>query len=127
MKNTAEYLLQEVEVPDKSILSTITKYDAAETLHLPAKWPRSFSTGLAACPKCGEKLPPLVKKRQRLQTDKQLLISKLHVIEVELFTRKCKTCSIIHRPDTLQHGLLNIGDTTLVTLDVFFTLQKTIR
>ena len=127
MKNTAVYLLESVEIPDKSILGLISKYDAAETLDLPAKWPRSFSTVLAFCPKCKKQLPPLVKKRQRNQTDKQLLISKHHIIEVEIFSRKCKSCCVIFRPDTFQHGLLNIGDTSLVTLDVFFTLRNTIR
>ena len=126
-KNTAEYLLESAEIPDKSILGTITRYDAAETLDLPDKWPRSFSTELTICPMCKSQLPPLVKKRQRNQTDKQLLISKLHIIEVEVYTRKCKYCCVIFRPDTLQHGLLNIGDVSLVTLDVFFTLRNTVR
>ena len=127
MKNTAEYLLKTEDLPGKNILETISRQDAAETLGLPGKWARTYTTALTSCPKCGEKLPPLSKKRQRRLTDKQLLISKLHIIVIEIYTRKCKQCFLILRPNTLQHGLLNIGDVTLVTLDVFFTLRNTVR
>ena len=127
MKNTASHLMETIEIPDKSILDKITRYDAAETLDLPGKWPRSFATAISCCPKCGTALPPLTKKRQRLNTDKKIIVTKLHVMEVDIFTRKCKTCSILFRPDTLQHGLLNIGDATLVTMDIFFTLRNTVR
>ena len=127
MKNTAIHLMESTELPDKSILDKITRYDAAETLDQPGKWPRSFSTTLSCCPKCGTALTPLTKKRQRLQTDRKIIVSKLHVMEVEIFTRKCKSCCLLLRPDTLQHGLLNIGDATLVTMDIFFTLRNTVR
>ena len=79
------------------------------------------------CPKCGLKLQSLVKRQQKNNSDKKLLISKLHVLEIELYSKKCKHCFIMLSPDTLQYGLLNIGDTSLISLDVFFTLRNTIR
>ena len=116
-----------VELPDKSILETISRYDAYETLKLPGSWPRSYSTLETMCPKCCKELGPLSKKRQRLNSDKQVMISKRHILVVEIYIRKCKACYLILSPDTLRHGLLNIGDLTLVSLDVFFTLRNTVR
>ena len=127
MKNTSKFLYESTNLPDKTILDKISRYDAAETLGLPGKWPRSYSSEVSTCPLCRTALPPLTKRRQRLQTDKKLIISKLHIIEVEVYTRKCKSCCILIRPDTLHHGLLNIGDVTLVTLDIFFLLRNTVR
>ena len=127
MINTAEYLLDTCTLPGKSILETVSRYDAAETLNMNGKWPRSFSTEITCCPKCGHELSHLSKKKQRLNTDSQLLVTKLHVIVIDILTRKCKNCYIIFRPDTLHHGLLNIGDHTLVSLDVFFSLRNMIR
>ena len=37
-----------------------------------------------------------------------------------------KLCSLIVKPDTLSLGLVNIGDTTMVTVDIFYTTQNTI-
>ena len=91
------------------------------------KWPRSFSCLEIVCPNCRGKLKQLSSKRQRLISDKKLLISKLHVIEVEIYIKKCKKCYLIRRPDTLQYGLLNIGDVTLISLDIFYTLRNTVR
>ena len=91
------------------------------------KWPRSFSCLEIVCPNCRGKLTQLSSKRQRLISDKKLLISKLHVIEVEIYIKKCKKCYLIRRPDTLQYGLLNIGDVTLISLDIFYTLRNTVR
>ena len=50
-----------------------------------------------------------------------------HVLEVDIFTKQCKVCFLIVKPDTLSHGLFNIGDMVLVTCDIFFTLQNMIR
>ena len=127
MRHTAEYMLDTCELPDKSVLARVSRYDAAETLNLPDRWPRSFSPSLTLCPKCGHELSQLSKKKQKNNTDPQLLITKSHVIEIDILIRKCKKCYLIIRPDTLQHGLLDIGDVTLVSLDVFFSLRNTIR
>ena len=69
----------------------------------------------------------LVSKKQKNKSDKKLLITKLHVIPIEILTKKCRKCYLIISPDTMQYGLMNIGDTTLVALDIFFTLRNTIR
>ena len=127
MRHTAEYMLDTCELPDKSVLARVSRYDAAETLNLPDRWPRSFSPSQTLCPKCGHELSQLSKKKQKNNTDPQLLITKSHVIEIDILIRKCKKCYLIIRPDTLQHGLLDIGDVTLVSLDVFFSLRNTIR
>ena len=105
----------------------VSKHDACETLELSGKWPRTFICEEDMCPKCGLKLLSLVKRQQNNNSDKKLLISKLHVLEIELYSKKCKHCFIMLSPDTLQYGLLNIGDTSLISLDVFFTLRNTIR
>ena len=57
MKNTASHLMETIEIPDKSILDKITRYDAAETLDLPGKWPRSFATAMDSTPLINGKIP----------------------------------------------------------------------
>ena len=116
-------MLDNCNLPDKSVLQLISKSDAFETLDLPGKWPSSFSCLEIVCPNCRGKLTQLSSKR-RLISDKKLLISKLHVIEVEIYIKKCKKCYLIRRPDTLQYGLLNIGDVTLISIDIFYTLRN---
>ena len=64
MRHTAEYMLDTCELPDKSVLARVSRYDAAETLNLPDRWPRSFSPSLTLCPKCGHELSQLSKKKQ---------------------------------------------------------------
>ena len=129
MTNTAEYMLDSCELPDKSVLEIVSRHDAAETLNVPGKWPRSFSTTVIVCPKCGYDLSQLSKKKQRQKSDSQLLVTKMHVIVIDILTRKCKRCwcYIVIRPDTLRLGLLNIGDLALVSIDVFFSLRNMIR
>ena len=127
MRHTTEYILDTCELPNTSILETVSKYDAAETLNLAGRWPRSFNTTVTCCPICGNDLSQLSKRRQKHKSDTPILITKLHVIEIEILTRKCRKCYLMVRPDTLQHGLLNIGDLTLVSLDVFFSLRNMIR
>lgn len=127
LHNTAEYLLSTCKLPDKSVLKLVSNSDACETLQQPGKWPRTFSCEEEICPKCGAGLMPLTKKKQRNKTDSQLLITKLHVIVIDILSKKCKSCYIIRNPDTLQYGLLNIGDVTLVSLDIFFSIRNTVR
>ena len=126
MTQTAKYLFDKETLPDKSIISFIRNCNARETLSSNG-WPRAFSPAADKCPLCDSALSPLSKKRRRSQDDHSLLISREHVIEVDIFTKQCKSCFLIVRPDTMGSGLLNIGDHTLITLDIFFTLQNTIR
>lgn len=127
LNNTAEYLLKNSKIPDTSVLKFVSGYDAAETLQLPGKWPRTFACVEDKCPKCDSLLTTLTNKKQKNKSDKKLLITKLHVIVVDILSKKCKKCYLIISPETLKHGLLNIGNICLVSLDMFFSLRNTIR
>ena len=111
---------------EKSIINIIKNSNAQETLSSNG-WPRSFSPTLDKCPLCDVFLSPLSKKKRRSGGDHCLLISTEHILEIDVFTKQCKLCFIVFKPDTLSMGLVNIGDLTLVTVDIFFTLQNTIR
>ena len=114
-------------LPSKLVLQLISTYDAAESLQQDGKWPRTYSCDQEQCPKCGKKLLPLSKRQQKSSSDRQILVSKLHDIVIEILSKKCKSCYLILSPNTLQYGLLNIGDVTLVSFNVFFTLRNTVR
>lgn len=79
------------------------------------------------CPKCCEKLSALEKKPQRNTNDKMLLVTKMHVIELTILSKRCRKCSIVFMPETYNSGLLNIGNITLISLDIFWTLRSTVR
>ena len=126
MYNTAELLYQNERIPNKSIIKVIKQCNATETLST-SGWPRTFSPTKEMCPKCNIFLSPVTKKQRRSNDDRSLLISMDHIIEIDLFSKQCKVCLLIVKPDSLSHGLLNIGDMLLVTVDIFFSLQNTIR
>ena len=126
MAQTAKYLYDKETLPDKSIISSIRNCNARETLSSNG-WPRAYSPAADKCPLCDTSLSPLSKKRRRSQEDPSLLITREHVLEIDVYAKQCKSCFIIIRPDTLRSGLLNIGDHTLVSVDIFFSLQNTIR
>ena len=126
MKNTAEYLYMHEKIPDKSILQEIKRYNANETLSKNG-WPRNFSPTIVNCPTCHIILSPVSKKKGKSSGDHSLLISMEHIIEVDIFTKQCKSCFLILKPETASLDLLNIGDMYLVSLDIFFSLQNTIR
>ena len=126
MQNTAKYIFDNEKLPQKSIINIIKNSNAQETLSSNG-WPRSFSPTLDKCPLCDVFLSPLSKKKRRSGGDHCLLISTEHILEIDVFTKQCKLCFIVFKPDTLSMGLVNIGDLTLVSVDIFFTLQNTIR
>ena len=126
MQNTAKYLFLNDRIPDKSIFNSIKHCNARETLTSDG-WPRTFLPSHDKCPSCNIILSPVTKKKRKSNDDHSLLISMEHVIEVDIFTKQCKLCFLILKPDTLNLGLLNIGDMTLVTVDIFFSLQNSIR
>ena len=125
--HTAKYLRETLKIPDTSVLQAVSTYDAAETLQLEGRWPRSYHCDMSVCPRCGERLPPIVKRPQKNRSDKQILVTKLHILVIDILTKRCKACSLYLSPDTIQYGLLNIGDLTLVSLDIFFTIRNTVR
>ena len=122
----AEYLYRNEQLPGKEILREIKQWNAQETLHGNG-WPRVYSPTCDNCPKCNTMLQPVTKKKGKTLDDARLLISMDHIIEVDIFTKQCKLCFLIVKPDTSSLGLLNIGDMYLVTIDIFFSLQNTIR
>ena len=126
MQNTAKFIFEHEKVPDKNILSLVKRCNAKETLSSDG-WSRTYSPVIDKCTLCDNFLSPLTKKRRRSGEDRCLLISTEHVLEIYVFTKQCKLCCIIYRPDTLNLGLVNIGDMTLVTIDIFITMQNTIR
>ena len=127
MHNTSKYIYENSCIPDKDIIHLVGRMDASETLNSPGKWPRTFSCDKQKCPKCQCDLSSFISKKQKHKSDKKLLITTRHAIEINILSKKCQTCHLIMRPDTLSYGLLNIGDTALVSLDIFFSLRNTIR
>ena len=125
--HTAKYLRETVKIPDTSVLQAVSTYDAAETLQLEGRWPRTYNCDMNVCPQCGERLPPSVKRQQKNRSDKQILVTKMHVLVIDILTKKCKACSLYLGPDTIKYGLLSIGDVALVSLDIFFTIRNTVR
>ena len=125
--NTAKYLRESLIIPDASILQTVSTYDAAETLNLDGRWPRTYTCDFECCPKCQKRLPPIVKKRQKNRNDRQILVTKLHIIVIDILSKRCKDCSLHISLDTTKYGLLNIGDLALISLDIFFTVRNTVR
>ena len=126
MMQTAKHIYETESIPDKSILCDIRNRNAKETLSS-SGWPRSYSPDVDNCPLCATVLPPITKKRRKSREDRCLLISREHILEIDVYTKQCRSCFLVIRPDTMGSGLLNIGDHTLITLDIFFSLQNTIR
>ena len=126
MQNTAQFMYETEKLPSKGILQEIKLCNAKETLSK-SGWPRTYAPVQDVCPKCNSFMSPVTKKRRRANEDRILLISMDHIIDVDILTKQCKLCFLIVKPDTLRLGLLNIGDIMLVTVDIFFSLQNTIR
>ena len=126
MQNTARYLYENEKIPDKSIVNVIKVCNAKETL-TGSGWPRTFTPTLVNCPKCNIMLSPVTKKRAKNSEDQSLIMTMDHILPVDILTKQCKLCFIIFKPETSSLGLLNIGDLHLISWDIFFTLQNTIR
>ena len=45
-----------------------------------------------------------------------------HVLEIEVYTRKCKTCKQVYFPSTQDMGLLCVGGIVMVTYDILYKL-----
>ena len=123
MKNTADYIFENDFVPPQDeVLPNILKRNAEETLGVGEGWPQCYQPSLNNCPKCGEILLPIKRKEQKNENDKTLLLTMDHCKPVNIFSRKCNKCLIIFQAETLQTGLVNIGDTILVSLGNKFRL-----
>ena len=126
MQNTAQYLYENEQIPDKTIINLIKTCNSQETI-TGSGWKRTYSPVLEKCPKCNIILSPVSKKRRKSSDDSSLLITMDHIIEVDILTKQCKLCYLIIKPETSKLGLFNIGDLYLVSWDIFFTLRNTIR
>ena len=127
MQNTSLYLYETEVIPDKSIVKHIMMCNAKETMEVGSGWERTYSPTLVNCPKCNILLSRVTKKWRKETGTPSLLITLDHVIEIDIFTKQCKMCYLIIKPETSSIGLLNIGDLYLVSWDIFFTLQNRIR
>ena len=127
MQNTSHYMYHTEEMPAKSILQDIKKCNAKETIEAGSGWARTYSPTLVNCPKCNIILSPVTKKWSKDSANPSLLITMDHILEIDIYTKQCKMCFLIIKPETSRIGLLNIGDLYLVSWDIFLTLQNTIR
>ena len=57
-----------------------------------------------------------------------ILFSLHHVIECQVYYRKCKRCFLIFFEDTLNiYGLLNVGGVYLISYDLFYMMENMIK
>ena len=85
MINTAEFLFEHVSLPSEcSIINKIASYDAAETLGIEKKWPRIYDNFDDYCSICNEPLAVPSKRKLKSTDNKQLLISKVQFIMLNL-------------------------------------------
>ena len=118
LENSAKYLLETARVPVKEeILKDIKHRNALETLGKQG-WPRTYYTNAECCPKCKSALSTEAKKRQKTQEDEPILMTKDHCIPVIILSKKCKDCLLIIQAATLDLGLINIGDTLLLSFEL---------
>ena len=109
MQDTAQYLYENEQIPDKAIIHLIKTCNSHETM-TGSGWKRTFSPELEKCPKCSNILSPVSKKRRKSSDDHSLLITMDHIIEVDILTKQCNHCYLIIKPETSKLGLFNIGD-----------------
>ena len=88
MFNTSKYIFENFQIPDKDVLDLVSRMDASETLNSPGKWPRVFSCDKQKCPKCQSELSSFINKKQKKNSDKKLLVTKRHVIEIDILSTK---------------------------------------
>ena len=120
-------MLDTTVLPDKLyIIQVIKRNDALETLGQPG-WPRTYYSNQETCPLCGKFLISCGKKRQKMKEDQCYLVSKDHCIDIIILGKKCKDSSLIVQPATLQLGLLDVGDTLLLSLDIIYQMQHLVR
>ena len=124
---TADYMLKNFVLPEKiETIKGIQQKDAMETLGQ-VGWPRTVYPDMEVCPICECQLGSAGNKRQKTKTDECYLFSRNHCIAVIILSKKCKVCSLIIQAPTLHLGLLNVGDTALLTLDIMYQMQNLVR
>ena len=119
--------MDQVELPVKEeILKDIKHRNALETLGKQG-WPRTYYTNEEYCPLCKLPLSTEVRKKQRDAENDSFLLTKDHCIPVIILSRKCRSCLLIVQASTLDLGLINMGDTLLLSLELMYSMQHLIR
>ena len=128
MANTAKYVFETISpvMPDESICKEINIKNARETLNGDG-FPKVYIPNAVKCPACSGMLSSVSKKRQKNSSDCTLLVTKCHTITIEIYSKTCTSCLLVVQPETLDLGLLNIGDLNLVSLDICYTMKNLIR
>ena len=127
LDNSSKHFLKNVHLPVKEeILKDIKHRNAMETLQKDG-WPRTFYNNKELCPICESPLSAEAKKRQKTAENETILLTRDHCIPVIALSKKCKTCLLILPPVSLDLGVLNIGDTLLLSLELIYSMQHLVR
>lgn len=127
LTNSSKFMLKSVQLPVKEeILKDIKHRNAMVTLGQQG-WPKTFYTNEEFCPLCKSPLSTETRKKQRDKENDSFLLSKDHCIQVIILSRKCKSCFLIIQASTLDIGLINVGDTLLLSLELMYSMQHLVR
>ena len=120
-------MLKNYVLPEKiETIKGIEHNNAMETLGK-VGWPRTVYSDMETCPICQCPLSSSGKKRQKTKSDTCYLLSRSHCIAIIILSKKCKVCSLIIQAPTLHLGLLNVGDSLLLSMDIMYQMQNLIR
>ena len=127
LETSAKYMLETAVLPVKEeILKDIKHRNALETLGK-SGWPRNYYNNREKCPICESELSSGYKRKQQSAENQAVLLSKDHCIPVIVLSKKCKSCLLLVQATTLELGLLNVGDTLLLSLELMYEMQHFIR
>ena len=127
LDNSSKHLLKTVRLPIKEeILKDIKQRNALETVGK-SGWPRTYYINKDLCPICKSQLTSESKKRQKTSENEAILLSKDHCIPVIVLSKKCRSCLLILQASTLDLGLVNVGDTLLLSFEIMYSMQHLVR
>ena len=127
LTNSSKYMLKNVIMPvKKDVLKEIKHRNALETIENRG-WPRTYYTNEELCPTCNGELTSEQRRRQKTKEDESYLLTRDHCIPVTILSKKCKSCFLFIQAETLSFGLLNVGDTMLLSLELMYSMQCLVR
>ena len=127
LDNSAKHMLKNVCLPVKEeILQDIKRRNALETVGR-SGWPRTYYNNMDLYPVCNSELTSESKKRQKTSENEAILLSKYHCILVIVLSKKCRSCLLILPASTLELGLVNLGDTLLLSFEIMYSMQHLVR
>ena len=127
LDNSSKHMLRSVCLPVKEdILKDIKHRNALETLGK-SGWPRTYYNNKDLCPICKSLLTSETKKRQKTSENEAILLTKDHCIPVIVLSKKCRSCLLIFQASTLDLGLMNLGDTLLLSFELMYSMQHLVR